>query len=292
MSMDTEDMTVFLAVAREGSFGRAASSLMMSQPSVSERIARLERSLGAALFSRGARGAALTPAGEQLMPYARRALDLFEEAAHVVRDPGRPAALRVAVHTTFAHRAVPLVLEATRDLRRRVIVRDAHSDQVIAMLLDGVADVGFVLPGARPRPLRFVPLRPDPVVAVCAPSHDLAGSSVGLKALAGYRVALNRWGTGADEFAAELQVAGVPEWQMTECSDGHTALALARSDGHVAVVTTSIAATALAAGAVLQLRLRPSPRWTVPLAMAYRATDRNAPAIASLLASLASHPQS
>jgi DNA-binding transcriptional LysR family regulator len=282
MGMDTEDMTFFLAVAREGSFGRAASSLLVSQPSVSERIARLERNLGGTLFTRGSRGTRLTSAGEQLMPYARRVVDLFDDAAEAVRGGERPPRLRVAVHATFAHRAVPLVLDSLGQHRRRVTVRDAHSDEVIAMLLDGVADVGFVLAGARPRPLRFLSLPTDPVLALCAPSHPLAGRTVRLQALAEHRVALNRWGSGAAEFVGQLDRAGMPDWRLTECSDGHTALTLARDRGHVALVTASIAGHDLSVGTLIRLGLRPSPRWTVPLALAYRDRDHEDPVIASL----------
>src|SRR5262245_13684656 len=176
MAPETADMTVFLAVVREGNFSRAASSLLVSQPAVSDRIVRLERTLGTKLFERGARGASLTPAGSRFLPYAERVFDVLDEATRQVRAVERARPLRIGVHTTFAHRAVPLVLDAIRRPSPKITVRDAHSDQVIAMLLDGVIDVGFVLPGARPPQLRFVRLRADPVVAVCSPSHDLAGA--------------------------------------------------------------------------------------------------------------------
>src|SRR5580658_6900705 len=147
MAIEAQDMAVFLAVVREGSFGRAAATLFVSQPAVSERVVRLERSLGTALFTRGNRGAVLTPAGERLLPYAQRTLDLLEEAGDAVRSPEGPPRLRVAVHATFAHRAIPIVVEAVERLPRTLKFRDAHSEEIITMLLDGVVDVGFVLPG-------------------------------------------------------------------------------------------------------------------------------------------------
>ena len=112
MAIEAQDMSVFLTVVREGSFGRAASALLLSQPSVSERIVGLERDLGARLFDRGSRGTTLTPAGERLLPYAHRTLALLEEAAGAVGAVDQPARLRVAVHSTFSHRAVPFVLTA------------------------------------------------------------------------------------------------------------------------------------------------------------------------------------
>jgi DNA-binding transcriptional LysR family regulator len=283
MAIETNDLAVFLAVVREGSFGRAASTMLVSQPAVSERIARLEREVGAELFTRGARGVALTPAGERLVPYASRARGLLDEAAEAVRAVDDAPPLRIAVHVTFAHRAVPLVLDAIGGLRRRIKVRDAHSDEIVVMLLDGVADIGFVLGGARPRPLRFIPLPADPVICVCAPDHPLAARrTVSLRALGDHRVALNRWGTGATAFLDRLRAAGAPEWRWTECSDAVTAMGLARHNDHVALVTTSIAADELEAHSLVRLQLRPEPRWSVPLVLVHRERDQLEPAVAAV----------
>src|SRR4029079_16254148 len=111
MAIEVQDMGVFLAVVREGSFGRAATTLLVSQPSVSERIVNLERVVGARLFDRSNRGATLTPAGRRLLPYAQRTVALVQEAAAAARSDDQPAQLRIAVHSTFSHRAIPLVLD-------------------------------------------------------------------------------------------------------------------------------------------------------------------------------------
>src|SRR6476646_2221383 len=112
MGIEAQDMTVFLAVVKAGSFGRAATTLLLSQPSVSERIVRLERVVGTRLFDRNNRGATLTAAGLRLLPYAQRTVTLVEEAADAVRSEERPPWLRVTVHSTFSHRAIPLIIDA------------------------------------------------------------------------------------------------------------------------------------------------------------------------------------
>ena len=145
MTMQTDDIAVFLAVVREGSFGRAAASLLVSQPAISERVARLERAAGASLFHRSTRGAALTPAGDAFLPYARRTLGLLDEATATLQALDEAPRLRVAVHATFAHRVVPLVLRSLHAVRRSVKVRDTHSDTIVAALLDGGCDAGFVV---------------------------------------------------------------------------------------------------------------------------------------------------
>jgi DNA-binding transcriptional LysR family regulator len=286
MTIQTEDIAVFLAVVRDGSFGRAAGSLLVSQPAVSERVARLERETGALLFQRSSRGAVLTPAGEAFLPYARRTVDLLDDAVTTVRALDEAPRLRVAVHTTFAHRVVPLVLAALGAARRSVKVRDAHSDSVIAMLIDGACDIGFVVPGARPRPLRFVALPPDPMVAVVAPTHPLCGTVATYGDLVGHRLAFTRFGDGAEDFVDRLRRAGVPEWSWTECSDAVTALHLAARHRHVALMTKSLSEAHSLSGSVQPLRLRPALHWTMPLTFACRLADEADPAVAAVRAAV------
>jgi DNA-binding transcriptional LysR family regulator len=284
MTLQTDDLAAFLAVAREGSFGRAASALLVSQPAVSERMAGLERDLGTTLFVRGARGTTLTAAGEQLVPYANRTVELLREAADSVRAFDDAPRLRVAVHVTFAHRVVPLLLDALGDLHRCVKLRDAHSEEIVAMLLDGVADVGFVVPTARPAPLTFIAMPADPVIGVCGPDHPLARRRVTMADLAqgDHRVAFNRFGTGAESLLSRLNESGVPEWRWIECSDAHTALQLARTQDHLAFVPASLAAAGLSSGVLARLDLRPPVKWSMPLVLAHRKSDKGDAAVKAI----------
>jgi DNA-binding transcriptional LysR family regulator len=151
------------------------------------------------------------------------------------------------------------------------------------MLLDGVADIGFVLPGTPPRGLRFVALPADPVICVAGAAHPLRSrSSVPLAALADTYLALNAWGDDAAEFLAELTRCGVGQWRWRECSDANTAIRLARHHGHVALVARSSVVDDLEAGTLVRLMLRPMPRWTVPLALAYRVSDEDDPVVVAL----------
>ena len=77
--MDLGELQVFLMVAKEGSFSRAAERLYRTQPAVSLAIRKLEDSLGQPLFIRGARPVRLTDAGTLLREYAERLLNLRDE---------------------------------------------------------------------------------------------------------------------------------------------------------------------------------------------------------------------
>jgi DNA-binding transcriptional LysR family regulator len=272
MTLDPDDLATFLAVVQEKSFGRAASSLLVSQPTVSERIARIERSVGDDLFVRGPRGVSLTTSGERLRPFAERILSLMDEAVEAVGSTLQLPPLRVGVHSTFAYRVGPLVVSALQNPTRTIRIRDAHSDQIIAMLLDGVLDVGFVLPGARPPALRFEGLPLDPVICVCAPGHPLTkAKSMALRAVLEHDTALNLWGTGASAFRDQLKSSASAAHRV-ECSDAGSALILARDRGYVTLVAQSAAQEMIASGALVALSVRDMPKWKLRLVLASRAT--------------------
>lgn len=71
---------IFLAVIEHGSFTRAADALYMSQPAVSQHIQCLERELGQQLFCRKGRTPQLTSAGKELVPHARRLVEVLDQA--------------------------------------------------------------------------------------------------------------------------------------------------------------------------------------------------------------------
>jgi DNA-binding transcriptional LysR family regulator len=81
-------LRAFAAVAREGSFSRAAARLFVTQPAVSKHVASLEAELGAKLLVRDRTGATLTPAGQVLADYVLRAEALLANARRALADGG------------------------------------------------------------------------------------------------------------------------------------------------------------------------------------------------------------
>lgn len=172
-SVESADLSMFLAVVRAGSFGGAAVEMQMAQPSVSARMAQLERKLGVQLFDRSHRGTSLTPAGERLADYARRCLDLLAETVAAVRA-AKLDRLVVAAPASIGSTVFPTVLDATAGQPVDVVCRVAHSDEAIAALLDGSAHAAFVLQRVLPPGLASLIVASSPIVAVVAPGHPAA----------------------------------------------------------------------------------------------------------------------
>ncbi len=94
----------FLAVAEQGNFTRAAESLHVSQPTLSQQIKQLEDTLGAPLFDRSGRAVRLTDAGEAWMRYARLALQDLDAGARAIHDVATLARGHLRLAMTHVHR--------------------------------------------------------------------------------------------------------------------------------------------------------------------------------------------
>jgi DNA-binding transcriptional LysR family regulator len=84
--MEISQLEVFLAVAREGGFSRAAEKLYRTQSAVSQAIRKLETEIGESLFDRSTRDGVMTDAGRVLQEYAERLLNLRENAREALAE--------------------------------------------------------------------------------------------------------------------------------------------------------------------------------------------------------------
>src|SRR5437764_4238176 len=89
MPVRLEQLRYFVAVAEDGQFTRAAASLPVRQPALSQAIAQLEGELGVELLTRHARGVTTTPAGDTFLAKARVALAATRDAALTARSLAR-----------------------------------------------------------------------------------------------------------------------------------------------------------------------------------------------------------
>src|ERR1041385_7702419 len=108
--IDTELLRAFVAVADSGGFTRAAHSLNRTQSAVSMQIKRLEATTRSALFERMGRGIRLTQPGEALLGYARRILDLNDEALENLTRAPLEGPVRIGAMDDYGTRLLPSVI--------------------------------------------------------------------------------------------------------------------------------------------------------------------------------------
>src|SRR5881628_2844366 len=109
--MDLSALRIFLAVAEERSFSRAAARVHRTQPAVSQAVRRLEAQVGEALVDRSSRSGALTEAGRVLQQYGQRLVRLVEETESAVRELRdlRRGRVLIGANEAAVHTLLPLV---------------------------------------------------------------------------------------------------------------------------------------------------------------------------------------
>ncbi len=175
--MDLAELHVFLTVAREGSFSRAAEKLFRTQPAVSLAINRLEASVGQPLFVRGARPVRLTDEGALLRDYAERLLNLREEARKGLSDLRGLARgeLSLGVNESSIHALLPS-LARFRKLHPgvRIAVHRTFSRDIPHEVLNYRLDLGAVSYVPREPQLAATEILRDELTFVVPPRHKLA----------------------------------------------------------------------------------------------------------------------
>ena len=179
MSFDLHRLRIFVAVARAGSFTRAAAQLHMAQPTVSQQIRALEDAVGAPLIERGPRRLRLTPAGEALLPYATRLALLADEALQATRTAAGVAAhtLRLGVGQTLATYLLPELLRRYRERAPHCHTRivTGNSATLLEQVAEGSIEIALVgSPAAHPDVV-VTPFMQDRLVVIVAP-HDIWAS--------------------------------------------------------------------------------------------------------------------
>lgn len=109
-NLDTNVLRTLVFADRLGGFGRAAERVGRSQSAVSQQIRKIEEQIGEPLFEKAGRGLVPTPAGEILLAYARRILDLNDEAVIAIRGSMARGTVRFGLPPDLAEAWLPDVL--------------------------------------------------------------------------------------------------------------------------------------------------------------------------------------
>lgn len=145
-NLDMDVLRTFVAGFELGSFARAAERLGRSQSAVSTQLRKLEEQVGQPLVQKAGRGLALTPAGESMLGYAKRLLELNDEAVDRLRGTDLEGWARLGLAQDFAESWLPAVLKRFSRAypRVRIEVQVGLGAQLVEKALKGELDAALV----------------------------------------------------------------------------------------------------------------------------------------------------
>jgi DNA-binding transcriptional LysR family regulator len=194
--MEISQLEVFLAVAREGGFSRAAEKLYRTQSAVSQAIRKLEAEVGEPLFDRSTRDGVMTDAGQVLQEYAERLLNLRENARQALEELRELQKGKLVVGANeFTALYLLRVLAEFRRLHPaiRIVVQRSLGSQIPDDLRRHNCEFGVLTYDPQDPELASVEVYSDELIFVVPPQHPLARES---------RVSIRQ--LGAESFVAHI----------------------------------------------------------------------------------------
>lgn len=191
MNLSSRDLRAVIALAEARNFTRAAERCHLSQSAFSSLIRSIEDDLGARLFDRTTRNVELTPEGQLFAASARRLLADLDDMVGNFRDYATRQRGRVSIAAlpSMAAGWLPQVLAEFRAAHPGIELElfDLLSDQCLALVRAGRADLAIAAAGPQEKDLQTVALCADRFHLVCRRDHPLATAArLRLKDLADY----------------------------------------------------------------------------------------------------------
>ena len=175
--MDLAALQIFLAVAEERSFSRAAAKVHRTQPAVSQAVRRLEIELGEQLFDRSSKSGILTDAGRVLQNYGQRLVRLAEETESAMRELRdlRRGRVLIGANEAAVHTLLPLMARFRQRVPDIAVdVRRVPARQIAVEVQQGSLDFGALTFRPPEAGLLEVVVGSDELVLLVPPSHPLS----------------------------------------------------------------------------------------------------------------------
>ncbi len=150
-NLDLDALRAFVTGVELGAYARAADRLGRSTSAVSAQLKKLEDQVGIPIFRKAGRGLALTDGGETLLAYARRLLDLNDEAMNAVQGVALEGWVRLGLQEDFGEAILPRVLGrfARAHPKVRVEGRIARNAELVEKTMSGRLDLALAWDGGQ-----------------------------------------------------------------------------------------------------------------------------------------------
>lgn len=191
----------FVAVAQQGTLGRAAETLNLSQPALSKTLNELEQLTGTRLFERGRLGAQLTVPGEQFLTHAVKVLDALNTAGQALnrKEDASADVVRIGALPTAALGILPAVIGRFHQQQKSTLLQVAtmNNTMLLAGLKAGEIDLGI---GRMSDPelmsgLNYELLFLESLKLVVRPGHPLLQETITLSRVMEWPVVVSPKGT-------------------------------------------------------------------------------------------------
>jgi LysR family transcriptional regulator, low CO2-responsive transcriptional regulator len=177
--VDLAQLEIFLCIADEKSFSRAAEKMLRTQPALSIAIKRLEEDLGETLFDRSSKSGTLTEAGRILYSYAQKMINLRDEAREAIGElrgmfRGR---LTIGANESTSFYVLPALLLEYRKRHPQIKIEVFRniSEKIPLEVVERNLDFGFLSYDPMNPALQSLEVHRDELVLVVPPKHRLAG---------------------------------------------------------------------------------------------------------------------
>lgn len=191
--MDLGQLRYFSKIVEHRSFTRAAKDCSVSQPALSQQIAKLEKELGQPLFERQGRSIRLTPAGQVLQTHAEKILQLVDDAKRQITDDGQTGRICVSAIPTIAPYLLPNLLSsvASQFPQANFVISEDTTETLLKRCSSGDVDVGLLALPASAKYLTIEPLFEEELLLAMPADHPLCSRSrIGSKDISNERFIL------------------------------------------------------------------------------------------------------
>ena len=179
--MDINQLEVFLAVAQERSFSRAAETLHRTQPAVSQSIRRLEAELGEPLFDRSSKDGTLTAAGRVLLDFSHQMLNLRHHAHSAIRELRdlHRGKLSLGANEYTVMSLLPMIpIFRARHPHIKIEIKRSLASRIPGEIIGRDVEIGVVSFKPNDPAIKSVAIGVDELALVVAPNHPLAANKV------------------------------------------------------------------------------------------------------------------
>ena len=144
--MTIRHLKIFKTVADLGGMSKAAKELHITQPSISQAIAELEKYYGVKLFERLSQKIYLTKEGELMLSFSRHILDSFEQMEAAMNQAAEKSSLRIGCSVSVGTCLIEEILDEAKERipQCQISVIVANSSEIEQLILTNEVDVGIV----------------------------------------------------------------------------------------------------------------------------------------------------